>query len=65
MNETKYLASDLANEELFDELYELARTIEGEFVTKKREGGYLVPKRFQMCMAASLAVKVTRKESSE
>ena len=58
MNETKYLASDLANEELFDELYELARTIQREFVTKKREGGYLVPKRFQMCMAASLAARV-------
>ena len=52
------MESDLAREELFDELYELARTIQREFITKKREGGYLVPKRFQMCMAASLAARV-------
>ena len=57
-NETKYLESPLAGEDLFNELYELARTIQGEFVTKKRDGGYLVPKRFQMCMAASLAARV-------
>ena len=52
------MESPLAGEDLFNELYELARTIQGEFVTKKRDGGYLVPKRFQMCMAASLAARV-------
>ena len=52
------MESPLAKEDLFNEFYELARTIQGEFVTKKRDGGYLVPKRFQMCMAASLAVRV-------
>ena len=32
--------------------------IQGEFITKKREGGYLVPKKYQMCMAADLAARV-------
>ena len=57
-NEVKFLTTEAAQEQLFKEFYELAKTIQEEFVSKKREGGYLNPKKYQMCMASRLAVEI-------